>query len=272
MALSVATIKAQIQAIKNTYPELAQILFAEEGGSIVGSFNLEADTIAECMAIQGQLFDLFQTNITAIANSAVPTTDEWAQAQILKFQYSASNPQAVQLINLVPTYAVVDPTLQVISRCSVKTLGNGIVSVKVATGTPPQALDSPTLTALKAYCAIVFGGGVVIALTTANPDLFYLNATIYYDGQYVSSIAAEVEASIQAYLAGIPFNGTVVKSDLEVAIKATLGVEDIVINAMSVRANGATFTGADVGRKWPTIAGYVIEDSGNPNTITYTAQ
>ena len=272
MALTVATYKAQIQAIKNTYPELAQILFAEEGGSIVGSFNLEADTIAQCLAIQSQLFDLYQTKITDIANSAVPTTDAWAQSEILKFQYSTSNPQAVQLVNLIPTYAVVDPTLRIISRCSVKTLGNGIVAVKVATGTPPQALGSAMKTALIAYCSIVFGGGVVIIITSLNPDLFYLDANVYYDGQYVSSIITSVESSIKAYLAGIPFNGTVVKSDLEVAIKATTGVKDVVVNAMSCRDNAAAFTGVDVGRNWPTVSGYIIEDAGHQNAITYTAE
>lgn len=276
MALSVATIKAQIQNIKNTYPEIAGILFAEEGGSKVGSFNLEADTIAQCIAIQGQLFDAYQTELSGIADSAVPTTDEWVQSEIFKFQYSATSPQYVQLINLVPTYPVVDETLRIITRCSAVTLGNGIVSVKVAAGASPIALSTPQKTALLAYCKIVFGGGVVISLLTANADRLYLSANIYYDGQFTSSIQSDVEASINAYLSTLPFNGVVVKSDIEVAIKNTLGVSDVTINIMAGRKGDDSYVGLDTGRKWMTYAGYIIEedDAGHTfaDSIIYTAE
>lgn len=276
MALTVLTYKAQIQAIKNTFPVLAQILFAEEGGSLVGSFNLEADTIAQCMAIQGQLFDQYQIELTNIANSAVPTTDLWVQNEVFKFQYSASNPQYVQLINLIPTYPVIDSTLQIISRCSAVTLGNGVVRIKVATSEPPVALSSDQLTALISYCNNVIGGGVVVSLSSINADRLSLSAQVYYDGQFTASIQTDVKAAINAYLSSIPFDGVVVKSNIELAIKAVIGVNDVTISSMAGRASISGYTGVDSGRKYPTVAGYIIEEDTSGHTfsdsIIYTAE
>lgn len=276
MAQSIATYKAQIQAIKNTFPELAVILFAEEGGSKVGSFNLEADTMAQALGIQGQIFDAYQATLTNIANSAVPTTDQWVQSMVLKFQYSATNPQYVQLINLIATYPIVDESLRIISRCSAATLGNGIVSIKVATGVNPVALTSDELTALKAYCTIVFGGGVVANVSSKDADRLAITASVYYDGQFVSSIQSDVKAAINLYLANIPFNGIAVKSDIELAVKAVLGVKDVVIASIACRPQTDVFTGTDSGRKWNTIAGYIIQEDTTlhtfADTITYVAE
>jgi hypothetical protein len=276
MTLTIATYKAQIQAIKNQYPELALILFAEEGGSKFDEFNLQADTFAQCAGIQGQLFDLYQQTITGIANSVVPTTDPWVQNAVLKFQYSATNPQYVQMVGLIPGYPTIDDALRIISRCSAVTQGNGVVNIKVATGTTPRPLTADQLTALKSYLENVLGAGVRTHVSNAAADQLYLNASIFFDGQFVSSIQADVQTAINNYLATIPFNGIVVKSNIELAIKSVRGVNDVVINSMAGRADGSTFTGVDSGRKWPTVAGYIIGETTTGKTfadsITYTAE
>jgi hypothetical protein len=279
MARPTKTIKQGIITSKNTYPSLAQIKFAEEGGSVAGLFNLEADTFAQNVNILEQLFDLYQATNTEIAASAVPVTDAWLYEKILEFQYSSdpTNPQNVQLINLVPQYPAVDTSLRIISRASVVTAGNGKVNVKIATGEPPQALSTAQITALQQYLKVIAGAGVKCNVTSGDADRLAVYAQVYYDGQYISSVQTDVEAAINDYLASIPFNGTIEISDIIVKVKSVRGVNDFVITNCYARTSGAGFsTGSPMARKYATVAGYIIEEDTTGHkfvdTIIYTAE
>jgi hypothetical protein len=279
MARPIKTIKQGIIDSKNGYPSLAQIKFSEEGGSVAGLFNLEADTFSQCVNILEQLFDAYQTTNTEIAVSSVPVTDAWLYEKILEFQYSsdASNPQNIQLINLVPQYPVVDESLRIISRVSVTTVGNGIIKIKVATGEPPQALSSAQQTALSSYLDIISGAGPKCQVSSGDADRLAVYAQVYFDGQYISSIQTDVEAAINNYLATLPFNGTVEISDIIVTVKGVRGVNDFVMtNCYSRKSSDSFSTASPMARKYATVAGYIIEEDSTghkfTDTITYTAE
>lgn len=234
-------------------------------------------TYVVAVAINGleQLIDIFKAEVEAIAVAAPPATPAWLQDQILKFQYSATNPQVIQLINFAPAYPVVDETLRIISRCSVTTNLSNSVLIKVATGEPPAALSSLQLAALQSHVNEIGIAGVIYNVTSEDSDKLYVQASVYYDGQYSAVIAANVVEAIENFLAAIPFNGQMKISDLEEAITGVEGVNDVVLVNVKARSNSIPFSSGSflvqnqqtIGRLWSTVAGYMVGETTTGNTL-----
>ena len=277
MARTIANIKESIRVEKNTYASLSPVLFAEEGGSTVGILNNIADVVAININIFEQLQDAYKTELELIAASAVPGTSAWIKEKVLEFQYDALNPQYIQLIDLVPTYNVIDEDLRIISRVAVVESGNGVIVIKAATGVSATVLTANQKTALEEYLDVIIPAGPTIIVSSNTSDKLYLNAEVFYDGQYVESIQADVEAAINNYLANLDFNGVVLVSKIQDAIQEVAGVKDIVITQVKARADSTLFASATiVPRQWTTIAGYIIAETTATftfaDTITYTAE
>jgi len=243
-------------------------------------------TYIVAVAINGleQLIDIFKAEVETIAAAAAPATPAWLQDQILKFQYSATTPQVIQLINFAPAYQVVDELLRIVTRCSVTTNLSNNVLIKVATGEPPAALSAPQLAALQSYVNEIGIAGVIYNVTSEASDKLFVEANVYYDGQYSAVIQANVIEAIENFLAAIPFNGQMKISDLEEAITSVEGVNDVVLVNVKARSNATAFGSGSflvqnqqtIGRLWSTIAGYMVgeTDSGNTlaDSLTFTAE
>ncbi len=178
-----------------------------------------------------QLNNAFETEIQAIIDGVTTPTNLWWQAQILKFQYSATTPQVAQLntVSFSPYYPLgVDATLRIVSNCSVITSFNSQVQIKVTND--GAILTAPQLLALTAYIQTIDPAGINWAIINSLPDYLFLNADVYYNGQYAAIIQANVIAALETFLASIPFNGIVKVSSLEDAIQAVPGVTDVVIS------------------------------------------
>ncbi len=282
MARSTATIQQQILDNIAADTTLGPALTSTSKRAI---YRLLAFIMAVAINVLEQLIDIFTAEVELVAASAAPATEAWLQKNILAFQYSATNPQIIQFTaGLAPYYPTVDATLQIVSRCSVNTTNANQVLVKVATGNPPAALTASQVAALQAYLSPPNGigiAGVSYSVTSGNPDNLYVKATIFYQGQYSAIIQANVIAAIAAYLAAIPFDGVVRVSDLEGAIKAVAGVNDVAFVDISARADGTAFgsgtylvqSGTLLSRRWNTIAGYIIPETTSgqdlANTLTF---
>jgi hypothetical protein len=225
-----------------------------------------------------QLIDIFTASVEDIASKAAPATSAWLQNQILKFQYSATTPQVIQLIDFAPAYPIVDETLRIISRCSVSTNLSSSVLIKVATGATPAALSAPQLSALQSYVSQIGIAGVNYSVTSDVSDKLYVQANVYYLGQYSAVISANVVAAIEAYLSAIPFNGQVKITDIEDAITGVEGVTDVVLVNVRARGNSTAFASGSflvqnqqtIGRLWATVAGYIVGETTASNTLTDT--
>jgi hypothetical protein len=277
MARTISTIKEGIREEKNNYASLSPILFSEEGGSSVGVLNNIADVQAININLFEQLQDAYKVELETIAENAIPGTGAWIKEKVLEFQYDAADPQYIQLIDLVPTYNEVDTDLQIISRVAVVEAGSGIVTIKAATGDTPVALSTNQKTALGEYLDILIPAGVTIVVQSLDSDKLYVDAEVYYDGQFVESIQADVETAINDYLADLDFNGVVLVSAIQDAIQGVTGVKDVVINEVRARRDTTLFASAStVARQWTTVAGYIVEETETgetfADTITYTAQ
>lgn len=280
MARDISLIKAQIMDAIAADEVLSPLLTSTSKRAI---FRLFAFCIAACISVFEQLIDVFKESVENTAASAAPASNAWIQKKVLEFQYSDTNPQVLQLVNFVPSYPVVDPTLRIISRCSVITTLAGNVTVKVATGEPPAALSSPQLSALQSYLNQI-GVPVAYLAQSGNADLLYIDAQIYYLGQYGEAIKDLVITAIKDFLAMQAqqenFNGKIKISDLERVIKNVPGVTDVIFYNIAARDSGTAFANKTflvqnaqtISRLWNTISGYMVEETTTGQTFSDTLQ
>ena len=238
-------------------------------------------TVATCQALLEQLQDLFQQTIETIAAKAPAASASWVQDKMFKFQYSATDPQIIALIDTVPEYPVVDELLRIITACSVTSSVSNETQVKVAKGNPFAALSAPELSAAQGYINVIGVAGINYVVISLESDKMFIEADIYYQGQYAAVIQANVIAAIEAWFidrATNNFNGAVEMADLEGVINSVTGVNDVVLNNVRGRANTDLFSaGIDfilgtqvIQRKWQTVAGYIGQETTATKTFADT--
>jgi hypothetical protein len=281
MARTISTIQQQMLDAIAADATLSSLLTSTSKRAV---YRLFTYIVAVGISVLEQLIDIFYANAQTLAAQSAPGSAAWLQYKIFQFQYSATVAQIVQLINFQPTYSVIDPTLQIISRCSVGSTIANKVQIKVATGSTPAALSAPQLSALQSYVTQCGIAGVDYTVTSGNPDQLYIECFIYYTGQYSSVIQATVTAAITAFLASLPFNGQMKVGNLETALRNVQGVTDVILVNVIARADATAFGSGTplvsnqqlVGRLWPTVAGYMISETTTGQTIndkiTYIAQ
>lgn len=274
MARSIAEIQAAIIADIQADSTLSGLTSTSKRAI----WRLWTFVMAVAINILEQLMDVFKTNNEKTVSLAAPETSQWLQDRVFKFQYDATNPQIVQLVNLVPQYPVIDENLRIITRCSVKTNLAGSVAIKVAKGDPPEPLTSDELDALQSYINLIGVTGIAYAVTSTDSDKLYVEADVYYNGGYSAIIQSNVITAINGYLASLPFDGSLKLTDLEAAIRNTEGVTDVVFKNVKARPNATAFadgtylvTGNQyVGRLWPTVSGYIVEETTTGKTFADT--
>lgn len=275
---------AQIQAEMDNEQALQTGLSGLNSPSQTAIYTLWKYIISSSIWAHEKLWDIFKAELEEIVTNAPVGTDGWVQAQALKFQYSAIDPQVISLVNFVPTYSIVDEDLRIITRCSVKTLPSKVVSIKVAKSDPPSALSSTELSSFRGYLDDISFAGVQYNAVSLASDKLYLDAEVFYNGQYSTVISDNVISAINEYLSNIPFDGYVRVSALYDAIQNVEGVTDVIINDMAIRADATAFgsktylvqNNATIFNKYPTFAGYVVEETTVSNTfvdkLTFTPE
>jgi len=274
MARTIAQIQAQIIATKEAQPELVGLTSTSKRAI----WNLWTFVVAACIAIFEQLLDSFLTEVeTQVAQSAGASV-LWLQAKMFQFQYDATTPQVIQLINTVPQYPVVDANKRIITACSVTSSLSNQVSIKVAKSNPFVALASAELTAAQSYINTIGAAGITYNVISLNADKLYVQAQIYYQGQYSTVIQQNVIDAINSFLQNLSivnFNGSMKISDLEGAIRNVAGVNDVVLNNVRGRDDASSFSnGIDlvlnntvISRQWNTIAGYIVQETTTGKTF-----
>ena len=239
--------------------------------------------VAVAENVQQQLMDAYRVDLSALIASAAPQTGAWMQNNMLLFQFSATNPQIVAITppSFAPTYPTIDTSLQVIKYCSVTSGVFGTTVIKIACqqdGAPidTDSIDTGILPAAQSYVNTLDVTGIVYNVVSLKPDRLYQQLNVWYKGQYSSIIQDSVISAIQSYLGGIPFDGKIVLSDLEAAIKAVAGVNDIAFVNVQGRAYTTTvlegtdlvLNSTEIQRNFATIAGYIIPEDTSGYTLT----
>lgn len=273
MARSVDTIKAELDATQATKTELTAL----NSTSRSAIYNLWKYVFAVSTNLLEQLWDIFKVDLENTISKAAVGSNKWLQDRVFKFQYSATVPQVVEVgSDFSVNYPTIDETLRIITRASVKTTAVRTVTVKVAKSEPPVALSAGELSSLQGYVDDIAFAGVQTIVTSTDADKLYLEGDIYYNGQYASVISDNVIAAINAYLAAIPFDGSVSLLALTDAIQSVTGVKDVLLKNVAVRADATLFANktylvqnqTTIMTSYPTNAGYIVEETTASNTFT----
>ncbi|HXR84327.1 MAG TPA: hypothetical protein VN722_08465 [Hanamia sp.] len=279
MARSVADIQNQITTVLTANLLSVGITVDPTKWSKRNILRVLCFAFATCCATLEQLMDTLKLSLETTASQSSAASPAWIQAKMFQFQYSATNPQVIQLINTVPQYPVVDTTLRIISACSVTSTIANQVKIKVATGNPFVALNSSQIASAQGYINEIGVTGIIYSIISLNPDKIYINADIYYQGQYASVIQSTMIAAIVNWFSLIAvnnFNGDVEMSDLEGIMKAVPGVNDVVLKNVIARQDTDPFSAGTylilnsqvIQRKWVTIAGYIAQETTSGETFS----
>jgi hypothetical protein len=280
MARTVEEIKAQAIAAKEADPNLTGL----SSDSMVALWNLLFYIPALMIQLFEQILDIFKVDIEKTVENNYVGTEKWIRLKSLEFQYSSTVPQILEINpdTYKISYPVVDPSLRIISRVTAETDFNKVVNIKVAKNEPPVQLAGPEETAYKDYLKELQPAGVEYNVINAVSDKLYLEMEVFYNGQYIAVIQDNVEAAINAYLAGIDFNGKIQVIEIEKAIKAVAGVVDLKVKNIWLRANAIPLVNAfKLVDNFAVVlisavpySGYSIEETTASNTwgdkITYT--
>lgn len=249
--------------------------------SQTAEFELWKDLIAEVLAMEEELWDIKEDELNEKIALAAPATPLWIKDKVEKFQYSATNPQVLQILppTFAPAYSTVDETLRIVTRCAVKTTGNNSVQVKVAKSDPPVVLSALEASALTSYISALLPPGIDFSIINVAADKLYIDADIYYDGQYSSTIQADVTSSINTYIKSLPPDGAVEVSEIQNAINDTPGVKDVKINMIKARKDSTVFASATIVYdlstgvnilSWPNFSATIVEETTVGQTFADT--
>lgn len=285
---TISTIKAQIMDQIPNYPALSAL---QTNISAVAKFGLWAFISAVGISLLEQLMTAFQEDLEETIKSAPVGSEPWLQSKVFEFQYDAITPQVLDLVDFSPQYNPVDVTKRIITRVAVNTAPNKVVKVLVAKSDPPVALSGLELTALQSYLTNggdgTFAGrgrglgfsGIEYRADSLTADKLFLKGTIYYNGQYSSTVQALVISAINSYLAALPFDGSISLLGITDAIQSTgngLVVNDISLIDVAVRPDATAFSNKTYMRQskqdiitiYPTYAGYIVEETTAGQTFT----
>ncbi len=269
MARSIPVIYNQLLQQKNAQSNLTQL----NSNSQVSIWNLWLWITAVGQNLFEQLCDLFQTNIETLIANAPVFTPQWIVQMCKNFQYSAVNPQVVQLnaSNTYPYltvgYAVVNTNLCPVVQAAVVSNINHELIIKVTGAGGP--LDGAPGTgglicgALQSYLSEILTPDTQYLLINDNADRLLIQAQVFYDASYSGVIRATMDAAITTYLAGLSFNGVVFISALEEVMLNVAGVKDVVLQNVYWRT--------DVQGN-PTYGGVVPLGGPPPTNSYYTGQ
>lgn len=278
MARSIAVIQKQIQDAAVQYYAAAGITLDPTKWSKRSVLRLWTFIVASVIAVSEQIYDAFQAVIEALIAAAPPGSSLWLQKRAFEFQYSATDPQVLEVVDDDLQYPEIRPDLRIITRCSVQRTLSSKVLIKVAKGTTPGALSAPELSSFIDYMRDRGVAGITYVCTSQDPDKVIIFADIFYRGQYSAVIFDNIQKAINAYYANLPFNGTLKISDLENAIRRAEGVTDVVLKDVKARKDTTLIANATdlvkdnavIERNWSSVAGYIVEETTAGSTLLDT--
>ena len=229
------------------------------------------------------LWDKKKAEFEAILATGVTPSIYWLRQKAFEFQYDALTPQIVQLVNMQAVYVPIDTTKRIITRAATNSSA-GLATLFLAKNDPPEKLTAPELSSIQGYFTSAGDGitqaagvgfaGQSINCVSLDPDLLYLEATIYYNGQYAGTIVNDTITAIKAYISDLGLYPIMKTVDLVDVIQSVKGFSDIDIVNLSCRdAATAWLSGTDLvlasatlATSYTTSSGYMIGET----TATYT--
>ncbi len=234
--------------------------------------------VAASMGVEEQLYDQFITEVEGMVSSGAPMTAQWLRDQVMKWQYNVSTPEVIQLnpVTFAPYWPTVNPSLRIITRCSVTAGVLNTAIVKVAKSAIPEPLDVDELAALQSFLNNICAPGIIYQAVSTESDKVCTAATVYHKGVYSSVIETNLLNAYNSFLSNVPFDGKFQLTDLEIALKAVQGVNDVVLNAVGARADSTSFASrtklidanTEYFKEFKSISGYFTDETTSGSSFT----
>lgn len=206
--------------------------------------------VAIVMSVHEQLWDAAQATVESTIAGSSPNSAEWIRQKVFSFQYDANNPQTPTIdenYNIV--YEPIVEEYKIITRVSVQTALDRQVNIKAAKGDNPVKLLTAESNALAGYCNAFLSPGVIYNIISLDSDKVYIEADVYYNSLYASSIQADVEESINNYFATLSdtdFDGALFVARVTDEIQKVTGVRDVNLKVLKARPDTTAFESAKV--------------------------
>lgn len=258
--------QAELNALQPQIDDTQTLLTDLSTPSRVAEHRLWLRKFSEFSWMQKQRFNEHRTEMEAIAARYAYGTPMWWEAVMKTYQHGYS----LGFVNNRPTYAVTDDAARVVKRSACISLGGGQVLLKAAgNGVPLSGAEGG---GLNGFCQMIRPAGLSVSVIYLNADRMRLTATAYVnplvfnpDGSLILSPGTwPVEDAINAYLAEIPFNGTMGLTSLVDRVQAVPGVVDFQIQGAIGLQGTNTF---NITRLYPTVSGWILEDDTLGNTF-----
>ena len=271
MAQTIGNWKKRILDAKNLEPNLSFLNLSR-----ASVYNSWAYITAVTISVIDNLIDLFSIEIEERVNKSYVGTKFFVREKVLKFQNGDFIQLQTDLNNLNYGnfyYLVPDSEKNIITRVSVTTSVNKTVLIRVAKETDPIALSTQEKNNLQGYVNTIFPAGIQYIVQSTNADRIKLDAKIYYEGNYSATIQNDVITSLTNYFTNLSsasnFGGTFYLSDLDVAIRATTGVRNILFQNVIMRTDAGTFVNGSVlvqnntvlNPSYNSVSGYIKQDN-----------
>lgn len=237
--------------------------------SIVSLERILIYIIASSIWALENIFDAFKSDITALIDNSVLTSQAWYYNLALNFQYGDA--LVFDNATLKFGYATVDTSLQIVKYAAVReVVSEGVTKLSILySGTNKLALTADQQTAFEEYIRKMGAAGVHYLFTSQNPDALGLTINVYYDpllidstGTYLSGTGVPVQEAIENYLNGIKYGGVFYSTKLIDAIQAVDAVFDVELTS-------TYWTGtAELRRKITAASGAFVLDTEH-TTINY---
>lgn len=244
--------------------------------SVTAVWRIFVRLVADAMAELEGKFDFHKAEVADLMAAKKAHTLNWYVGKAKAYQHGDS---------LGDDADVYDPVREDGDAAFVVQFAAGIeadsqIQIKVAKGTPGalSALSGAELTGLAAYMKRVKDAGVRVVCTSAAGDTLQPKVTIHYDPLVLDNTGARLDGSatapvkdaINAFVAGIEFNGRFIIDDFIAALNAVEGVK--VAEIVSMQAFYGSVSPIVFTAWYDADAGYlVLDETYFDANVTYTA-
>lgn len=255
---TIAEIASEIKTAFIANNTLAAIYGFDQGKTFDEQFaasSIEANLInvvAVSMATMDWQQESYKEDVEALILQTFPGTVAWYHALVLQFAYNE--------VNIVKYAAVVEQFPMLL----IKVNGEDFAVFE------PESLE---MVALTTYLGQYKFAGTYINLVSRDPDDVEPTLTVWLDAQKfnssggrLSDSSTPVEDAIDAYLAGVVYNGIMNKTKLIDAIQAVDGVLDVELTGLTVTWGDPPETTTVTGNNYSSYGGGFVSTTKN---ITY---
>lgn len=192
---------------------------------------------SSCIWAFENIIDVFKVDLAKDLQNRINGTPAYYANALLKYQ--SGDELEMNDEGTAFSYATIDETKRVITKVAYseseqENFHDKQLLLKIATGTPGayQQIENDEMVAIRAYVHQIAFAGTSINVVSRKGDVLVPKFTVYYDGAVTEEeVYANIENSINEFIAGVDFNGVIYTQKVIDAIQNAEHVVDVHIGS-----------------------------------------